>query len=209
MFTSPLYSVSFSHHVVYSDPVNQLDASVSRVGGEGFVEHVSCEVFGDSAKKSLDGNLGNFGPSDNLILGSGNIGLSCEASIGEESSYGPCGLQSNCLRDLNIGVGLNSYNSLGYSIASGKEVSSGGGSSFRKKASSSRRPSHSICFKDVALAAHGRLNRVRSQGSRDNLKSCDASSDSISMSSCDRDLEKTLELGGKTWISVERFSFFS
>ncbi|KAI3682035.1 hypothetical protein L2E82_50228 [Cichorium intybus] len=93
-----------------------------------------------------------------------------------------------------MGVASNCSNSLGhFSSASGKGSMSAGGSLIRKKSSSFKRPSHSIRFKDVAFAAHGRLGKGKSLGSKDKAKSSVACSDSIS--SCDREVEKTIELG--------------
>ncbi|KAI3699918.1 hypothetical protein L2E82_44526 [Cichorium intybus] len=143
---------------------------------EGFEEAVPAVQCDDSISK-VEGNdvVGHVKhddtdgmserPNDNVNLGSDNVGISFNEVSGEESSSGPV-----------------------------NDVSSIGGSS-RRRSFSARRLSHSICFKDVAWASHGRLSKGKSLCSKDRLRSVATCSDSISMRSCDREVEKTVELG--------------
>lgn len=133
------------------------------------VGHVMYEDMGDN----IDGLA--VGPSINSKLGFGIFNNN--SSEEEACAAGHRESLHNGLPDLNVGIRPNRSNYSDNSNMRTIDASSVGGSS-RRKSLSARRLSHSIRFKDVVWASHGNI--------------C---SDSISMSSCDREVEKTVELG--------------
>ncbi|KAI3521929.1 hypothetical protein L1887_11405 [Cichorium endivia] len=96
--------------------------------------------------------------------------------------------------DLNKEIDSHSQNSVEPSILKVKVMSKGVGLTFRKTSSSSRKCLHTIRFRDVAFAKHGKMPGGRSQARSKSNSSCEGTG-SVLLDSCDKEVEKMMEIG--------------
>ncbi|KAI3767082.1 hypothetical protein L2E82_17165 [Cichorium intybus] len=187
--------------------VHGIDVTISDYGEgrddtEGHM-HVSSANFVGGILNQTDGGLDNFGLNNNHLVGSAVRGLPSENSIGAESCFRPGGPHTILVPDLNKEIDSHSQNkeidshSQNYvqpSISKVKVMSKGVGSTFMKTSSSSKKCLHTIRFRDVAFAKHGKMTVGRSQARSKSNSSCEGTR-SMLLDSCDKKVEKMMEIG--------------